>query len=173
MIVFRAVALTALAVGVATATAGAQNQCQIDDNKPNAVKDARNALMKGTLIAKPDEKVKQLKNAVRVLDSNAEANSNPVGRNYVLGRALIALAVLPDMGPTVTRESAGFTTNPQGTIDLIAAADSALDAVEAAAPGCAAEIEEVRRVAYAPLVNAAVNLYNDKQLDSAYALSQR
>jgi len=58
-------------------------------------------------------------------------------------------------------------------IDLVAAADSMFDVVDASAPGCKAQTEEHRRRIYAALVNDAVNAYNGQNVDSALALANR
>ncbi len=60
-----------------------------------------------------------------------------------------------------------------GQIDLVGAADSMFDIVEAAKPECRDETEEYRRKVYAELVNAAVNQYNARQTDSAGFLARR
>jgi tetratricopeptide (TPR) repeat protein len=91
----------------------------------------------------------------------------------VLGRALIDLAQLPDMPVKVRRGDVGFTTDPDVTIDLLATADSLLDAVEANAPGCKDETENWRRGPYSTIVNDAVNAYNAQQVDSAEVLVRR
>ncbi|HJU74867.1 MAG TPA: hypothetical protein VJ717_14085, partial [Gemmatimonadaceae bacterium] len=73
----------------------------------------------------------------------------------------------------VSRQTAGFTTAPEGQIDLLAAADSAFDVVEAAMPQCVDETEAYRRRAAAPLLDKAVNAYNARSLDSAAMLAER
>src|SRR5437588_350439 len=111
MTVFRRFALVSvLAIGaasIASAQAAPAAKCDVDDSKPNQVKDARNAI---------------------------------------------------DM------------------IDLLAAADSAFGVVEALGAECAKVTDQYRRALYAPLVNAAVPLYNSQTpagIDSAMAVSRR
>jgi predicted Zn-dependent protease len=58
-------------------------------------------------------------------------------------------------------------------INLFAAADSALDAVEAENAACKEETEGPRRKAYAELVNGAVNSYNNRDIDGAEALVRK
>ena len=165
--------LAAFAASAAPGVAFAQAKCEIDEGKPNQVKDARNALVTAGLIGKPEDKRKQIAKAVGLL-TTPQANANQVGRNWLLGRALVTYASLPSQ-PVVTEKAAlGYSGAPAGErIDIVLAADSAFDVVEQAMPQCEAETEQYRRVPYVPLVNEAVNLYNAKQVDSAVAIAQR
>jgi tetratricopeptide (TPR) repeat protein len=172
MMVRKTFMLAALAAAALPAGAFAQAKCEIDDGKPNQLKDARNALVTAGLVAKPDEKKKQLMKAVGLITS-PQANANPVGRNWLLGRALITYVALPDQPTVATKASLGYAGNPTDQIDLVVAADSAFDVVEQAMPQCEVETEQYRRVPYVPLVNGAVNMYNAKQVDSAVALANR
>jgi tetratricopeptide (TPR) repeat protein len=163
--------VAAVVPAVLTAQAAAA-KCEIDEGKPNQLKDARTALVTSGIVGKTEEKKKQLTKAIGLLTS-PQANANQVGRNWLLGRALVTLSSLPDQ-PAVTQKGAiGYTGNPAETIDIVLAADSAFDVVEQAMPQCEVETEQYRRVPYVPLVNQAVNLYNAKQLDSAVALAER
>lgn len=163
----------ALAAAALPGIAGAQApKCEIEEAKPNQLKDARTALVTAGLVGKPEEKKKQITKAIGLLTS-PKANENQVGRNWLLGRALVTLSSLPDQ-PVVTQKSAiGYAGNPQEQIDLVLAADSAFDVVEQAMPQCESETEQYRRVPYVPLVNQAVNLYNEKQIDSAVVIAER
>jgi tetratricopeptide (TPR) repeat protein len=166
---------SALLMAGSAASALAQGECRIDEGKPGQVKDARNAIVTRELAGSPEDKKKNFVKAVNLLTKEpAKLQSNMIGRNFFLGRALVNLAMLPDMPPTARRADLGYTENPEGTIDILAAADSAFDAVEAEQPGCKAETtEEQRRKPYAELVNAAVNAYNNRDVDSAHAKVQR
>ena len=162
----------ALAASLVPALAGAQAKCDIDDGKPKQLKDARDALVTSGLIGKPEEKKKQLLKAMGLVTS-PQANANQVGRNWLLGRALVTFSAIPDQPTVTTKGAIGYTGNPQESIDLLLAADSAFDVVEQAMPQCEVETEQYRRVQYVPLVNQAVNLYNAKQVDSAVAAANR
>jgi len=172
MMVRKTFMLAAFAAAALPAGVFAQAKCEIDDGKPNQLKDARNALVTAGLVAKPEEKKKQLMKAVGLITS-PQANANPVGRNWLLGRALITYVSLPDQPTVATKASLGYAGNPTDQIDLVVAADSAFDVVEQAMPQCEVETEQYRRVPYVPLVNGAVNMYNAKQVDSAVALANR
>lgn len=173
MTVRMAILFATLAAGTVPAIARAQAKCEIEEGKPNQVKDARNAIVTGGLIGKPEEKKKQLTKAVSLLTTNGQAMQNQVGRNWLLGRALVTFASLPDMPAVVAKSAIGYAGNPQEQIDLVLAADSAFDVVEATMPQCESETEQYRRMPYVGLVNQAVNLYNAKQVDSAVTLAQR
>jgi tetratricopeptide (TPR) repeat protein len=165
-----ALAVTAVPGGMVRAQAPAK--CEIDDGKPGQVKDARNALVTAGLLGKPDEKKKQITKAIGLL-TTPQANANPVGRNWLLGRALVTLSAMPDQPTVAPKASLGYAGAPADQVDLVLAADSAFDVVEQAMPQCESETEQYRRVPYVPLVNQAVNLYNAKQVDSAVALAER
>jgi len=170
-----------LALAVRPVTAVAQAKCEIDEKKPNQVKDASNALAKASLpIGKPEDKIKNITQAVSLLtkDEDKIIAANASGRAYVLGRALSLYAdesmrAGRDSGLVVKRSAVGYATSPDGMVDLVAAADSAFDVVEAANAACKDDTEEWRRRMYAPLVNSAVNLYNQQQVDSAASLVRR
>jgi hypothetical protein len=164
--------LVALTAAVVPAAARAQAKCEIDDGKPKQVKEARDALVTAGIIGKPEEKKKQLAKAVTLLTS-PQANANQVGRNWLLGRALVTFSSLADQPTVAPKASLGYAGNPPESVDLVLAADSAFDVVEQALPQCESETEQYRRVPYVPLVNQAVNLYNAKQVDSAVAIANR
>src|SRR3712207_4637916 len=136
-----AIRTTALvAIAIATGSAGAQgNNCSIDQKNPGEVKKAADALGRAQLpIGNPDDKKKQLRTAVQTLTDNPDKIGNPAGRNLVLGQALSVWLAQPGTPAVMKRGDVGYKANPDGTVDLAAAADSAFDAVEAANPGCAA-----------------------------------
>ncbi|MFN8667513.1 MAG: FxLYD domain-containing protein [Gemmatimonadaceae bacterium] len=171
----------AFALALSPLPALAQGKCEIDEKKPNQVKDAASALAKVALpIGKPEDKLKSIQQAVGLLskDQDKIIAANPLGRSYVLGRAYalyaeLAMGLGRDSAMVVKRSAVGLLTEPDATIDLVASADEAFDAVEASNAACKDDTEEFRRRMYAPLVNAAVNLYNQQQLDSAGALVKR
>ncbi len=178
MTVTRKSTLVALLVVASASRLAAQAAaCAVDDGKPGQVKDARNAIVKAELLGKPEDKMKAFVEAVAKLtnpkDEAKVVAANALGRQMVLGRALANIASMPNQAAVVKRSSVGFATEPEGMIDIIASADSAFDAIEAAQPACHNDLEENRRRIYAGLVNSSVNLYNDRQTDSAEVLARR
>lgn len=170
----RNIAVGAVFAVLLTGTAAAQGaKCEIDESKPRPVKDAANAIVKAELIGKPEDKMKNLQSAVKTLTQNWDKIDNSVARSFVYGKAMVNLVILPNGGEVISRQAAGFATSPEGQIDLLAAADTAFDAVEAAMPQCVDETEAYRRRAAAPLLDKAVNAYNARSLDSALMLAER
>lgn len=150
-------------------------QCNIDLNKPGQVKDANNAMAKAALFqGKPDQVIASAKEAFAKL-SKDEAKviaANPAGRAMVLGTAYVEVAAgTPEGLAPMSRSALGLPGD--GTIDLVAAADSMFDIVDAVGPACKDQTEESRRKIYATLVNGAVNAYNGQNVDSALALANR
>ncbi len=87
----------AFALALSPLPALAQGKCEIDEKKPNQVKDAANALAKVALpIGKPEDKIKSIQQAVGLLtkDQDKIIAANALGRSYVLGRAYALYAEL-------------------------------------------------------------------------------
>src|SRR5688572_14814227 len=125
----RNVAVGAVFAVLLSGTAAAQGatKCEIDESKPRPVKDAANAIVKAELIGKPEDKMKNLQSAVKTLTQNWDKIDNSVGRSFVYGKAMVNLAIVPNGQEVISRQTAGFTTSPEGQIDLLAAADTAFD----------------------------------------------
>ncbi len=156
------------------AVATAQAACNIELGKPGQVKDANSALAKTTLFAgKPDQMFGAVKEAMTKLakDEAKVIAANPVGRAFIMGNAFAELASMPEGKAPVPRANVGLMG--EGTIDLLVAADSMYDVVEASNAACKEQTEEGRRKVYAALVNEAVNAYNGQKIDEAMELSQR
>ena len=164
-------AMLAVAPGLLHAQAAA---CNIELGKPGQVKDANSALAKAALFqGKTDQVLGAVKEAFTKLakDVAKVIAQNPVGRAMTLGVAYTELASLPGNMVPVSRVSVGLVG--EGNIDLVAAADSMFDVVDASGPMCRDQTEEPRRKIYAVLVNDAVNAYNGQKVDSALASTIR
>lgn len=163
----------ALALVPASLPAQATAQCTVDTEKPGQLKAARNALTRA--IAGIGDPSKSAADALKELEKNGAKirSQNEVGYNLVLGQTYAWLAARQGQPTIVRRGDIGFTTEADATIDLLVAADQAFDAVERAAPSCAAEIADYRRPAWAPLINSAAELINSDQLDSAAKVIHR
>lgn len=154
-----------------------QPTCAVDETKPTQVgrallfvEAARSAQAAGRA---PDAS-KQLTFAVKALTEAPEKISNVPGRNFVLGKALSLWLNQPDVGYTPKRGALGYTTNPDATIDLVAAIDSALTVVEKVEPGCAASTAPWRaQKAWVALVNGAIEHLNAERVDSAEVFAKR
>lgn len=167
--------LAALAL-VMPATAAAQGaKCAINEKSPFQIAGARNYLTRATGGGKEDEKPKHLKNAVQVLTEKADKINNQVGRNWLLARTLYAWLERPGMGQVtiVPRGTLGYTEQPNESIDVVAAIDTALTFVEKAAPECEAETRVYRQNLFARVFNPSIELFNSNATDSAAVLINR
>lgn len=116
---------------------------------------------------------KDLKQAITALTTPSKEN-DAAGRAYYLGQAYILYLQQPGVSPVGQRASYGIATNPTGTIDLFAAADTAFNAVEAAQPGCKAELAQWReQKPWLDVLNAAINAVNAQKYDSAQVYATR
>jgi tetratricopeptide (TPR) repeat protein len=165
--------MTAALILVGPAIAGAQQKCEIDEGKPNQVATA--SFFVSAAYSDPGkDHAKQLKNAIKSLTEKSDKFEGQPGRNYVLGKALMAWADQPTATVVMKRGDVGYTTNPEGTVDLLLAADSAFSRVERALPQCAHEVSLYRRQKpWVTAVNGAVEALNAGQLDSAEARANR
>ena len=89
--------------GLATVVASglgaqAQKACEVNEGRPAAIGRATLAVQVASSSQDPSAVARQLTSAVKVLTDNGDKMDNQVGRNLVLGKAL----VLWSMQPTVT-----------------------------------------------------------------------
>lgn len=110
-----------------------------------------------------------LKSVIKLVESPEKSGDEPVARAYVLGEALSLWLNQPGIGATAKRGDLGFTTNPEGTIDLVGTLDSAFRIVEAAKPNCSDNTAYYRggHKYYLDVANGAINSLNADKLDSA------
>ncbi len=110
-----------------------------------------------------------LKNVVKLVELPDKSADEPVSRAYVLGEALSLWLNQPGIGATAKRGDLGFTTNPDGRIDLVGALDSAFKIVETAKPNCSDNTAYYRggHKFYLDAANGAINSLNADKLDSA------
>jgi tetratricopeptide (TPR) repeat protein len=114
---------------------------------------------------------KDLQEVLRLVDNGTD---NPAARNYLRGEAYVIYLMQPNTPAVVQRSTLGLTSNPTGTIDLFAAADSSFTVVEKALPECVPMIMQWRQQKpWLNTLNAAINALNANQLDSAEALAKR
>jgi Tfp pilus assembly protein PilF len=158
----------------APAPAATQVTCDIDNSKPQSVTRATFSLTRAQAAQKTGSPLKDLKDVIGALNSVGYKDENPTARAYILGQAYVILLEQPDIQPVVPRASIGMTSDPTGTIDLFAAADSMWKVVEAVSPGCAALAQQWRQQkAWMNVTNAAINALNANKFDSADMLARR
>ena len=164
----RALGLTMVAVSLAGAQA--QKACEVNEGRPTAVGRALLAVQVASGAQDPNAASRQLTSAVRGLTDNAEKMENQVGRNFVLGKALVLWTMQPNVELVTKRGPLGYTANPEATIDLAAAIDTAFKVVEAAMPECITETTRWRgQKAWVTLVNTAIERLNADDADGAEA----
>lgn len=168
----RALGLTVACAGVVNAQAAAEKACEVNEGRPTAVGRATLAVQVATT-AQGTAATRQLTSAVKLLTDNAERMDNQVGRNLVLGKALVLWTTQPNVELVTKRGPLGYTTNPEGTIDLVAAIDTAFKVVETANPECITETARWRgQKAWVELVNRAIERLNADDTDAAEAAAQ-
>lgn len=159
---------------VAAASAGAQqpaaSQCDVGSAAKGALAlaslNVESARQAGTGAAAESK----LKATVKALESSTD---DPVTRSYILGEALSLWMNQPNIGTVTKRGTVGFTTNPEGSIDLIGTVDSLFSIVEKAKPNCQEFTAYYRggQKYYLDLANGAINALNADKLDSAEYLA--
>lgn len=158
----------------AAAPAAAGGTCEIEQGKPQAVARAMLSLARANAAMKGGDPTKDLKDIVGSLNAPTLKNDNPVGRAFMLASAYVILLEQPGIQPISTRSAVGLTTDPNGTIDLFAAADSAITIVEQSSPACAVYMTPFRQQkAWLNVTNAAINALNANKLDSAEVYAKR
>jgi tetratricopeptide (TPR) repeat protein len=148
--------------------------CEIDQGRPQAVARAMLSLTKANAAAKGGDPTKDLKDIIGALNAPNLKNENPVGRAFMLASAYVMLLEQPGIQAVMPRSAIGLTTDPAATIDLFAAADSAITVVENSSPACATYMGPFRQQkAWLNVTNAAINALNNNQLDSAEIFAKR
>ena len=169
--VVRALGLSAVCAAAAVAQ-GAQKECQVQEGKPSAVGRATLSIQMASN-ADPAGAARRLTEAVKALTDNGDKMDNQVGRNFVLGKALVLWTLQPNVALVTKRGPLGYTTNPEGMIDLAAAIDSSFAVVEKAMPECISETARWRgQKGWVNLVNKAIERLNSEDVDSAEAAAK-
>lgn len=170
---FSAFGLT-ITMAVAAGAQGAESSCEVNEGRPNQLARATLAVQMASGAQDPAAAAKSLASAVKLLTENAEKMDNQVGRNLVLGKALVLWSIQPNVALDTKRGPLGYTTSPDDMIDLAAAIDSAFKVVETAHPGCVAETSRWRgQKAWVDLVNQAIEKMNADDVDGAQAAARR
>jgi len=139
--------------------AGAQQECEVDEGRPNQVARALLAVQVASSTENPAEVSKQLTNAMKLLTENPDRINNQPGRNMVLGKALVLWAMQPNVQLVTNRGAIGYASDPSGNVDLAAAIDSAFKVVETEFPSCISETSRWRgQRPWVDLVNSAIQL---------------
>jgi tetratricopeptide (TPR) repeat protein len=119
-----------------------------------------------------------LKTAIKLLTSPPNKKDKDVndstGRAYYLAQAYILLLQQPGVRPVGRRLDYGIASDSLLTVDLLAAADTAIGTVETRWPECAAEIGKWRQQKpWIDALNGSINALNAGKMDSAEVLAKR
>ena len=171
-------AAAALSIGLVMASqAAAQNnsqnapQCDPTANTKGDIARAQFSMTRAISAIDKGTPTRDLQDVLRLVDNGTD---NPTARAYLRGEAYIIYLMQPNAQAVVQRSALGYTSNPTGTVDLFAGADSAFTVVETAAPECATVVAQWRQQKpWLNTLNAAINALNANQLDSAEALAKR
>ncbi len=148
--------------------------CEIDQAKPQPIALAMLSLTKAQTAMKGGDPGPDLKAVVTRLTAPNFKNENPVGRAFMLASAYVFLLEQPGIAAVMPRGAIGIQTDPTATIDLFAAADSAITIVEQSSPACATFMAPFRQQkAWLDVTNAAITALNANQLDSAEVFANR
>jgi tetratricopeptide (TPR) repeat protein len=147
--------------------------CAVDQNKPASVQRATLTMVQLQGAQKPDQRGRLLTDMVKLLSAE-KSKDNPLGQDYMWATALVNWAGEPGTQPIMKRADLGYTTDPTGTIDVFAAADSALTRLAAASPACAAYAQGLRaNQAWLNTINSAISALNAGKADSAEYWARR
>lgn len=145
--------------------------CDPTANTKGDIAKAQFSMTRAIAAADKGNPTRDLQDVLRLVETG---NDNPTARNYLRGEAYVLYLMQPNMAAVVPRSSLGLTTNPTGTIDLFAAADSSFTIVEQASPECAALITQWRQQKpWLTALNGAISALNAGKLDSAEILAKR
>ena len=145
--------------------------CDPTANTRGDIAKAQFSMTRALSAAEKGNPTKDLQDVLRLVDNGTD---NPTARNYLRGEAYVVFLMQPNTHAVVTRSALGLTSNPTGTIDLFAAADSSFSIVEKALPECAQVITQWRQQKpWLNALNAAITALNANQLDSAEVFAKR
>ncbi|HUF26283.1 MAG TPA: tetratricopeptide repeat protein [Gemmatimonadaceae bacterium] len=169
--------LFALALTAGISAPGlAQQECDIPEGTPREVAQSLVTLSGAMSDERPDARTRSLRQTVQRLTDDAERidRANAVGRNFMLGKAMVVWMQEPGIGYDATRGAVGYSSNPEARLDLVATAGQAFDFVLTAMPQCEQELENWRmQPPWVDLVNGAIEQITQRNLDSAEVLIKR
>ena len=111
-------------------------KCDIKDDSPYQVNGAKQYILAAATAKRPDEVPKHLANSIRVLTDNADRINNEPGRQFMLLRTYAQYLQVDGAPLVMKRGVVGFTSNPQGSHNLLLAVDSAATVIERLMPQC-------------------------------------
>ncbi len=166
--------LMLIALSLSAESAWAQ-ACVIETGKPALLVGARRYVTHIGAGERQGEKPGHVRAGSRVLLEQTDKIDNQLGRWYLLGKlyTLWLRSEHPDATPMTTRGYLTLAGDPKAEVDLYEQIAMAFDKVEALNPACVDSTRPYRMSLYGELYNAALELRNDGQLDSAETLARR
>jgi len=161
----------AVSIAVAAASPLTSQTCDPTANTKGDIAKAQFSMTRAISASEKGNPTRDLQDVLKLVDNGTD---NPTARNYLRGEAYIVYLMQPNTPAVVPRSTLGLTSNPTGTIDLYAAADSSFSFVEKASPECIPLIAQWRQQKpWLNTLNGAINALNAGQLDSAETLAKR
>lgn len=163
------IALAVLVAATWSAPVLAQGTCEIEVRKPFQLTSAVLYIQKHDQQANDEDRIKLLKQAIKVLTDNPGRIKNEVGRNYLLGGAFVRWFQDQGAKPVLRakRGDLGFSDDPDGEFFLPNALDEAMGAIEREQPACADSTNRYRNAVFSKVLNTSIAHYNAKQYDPA------
>jgi tetratricopeptide (TPR) repeat protein len=166
-----AAAISFGALAAAPLAAQTAAQCDPTANTKGDIAKAQFSMTRALSSLDKGNPTRDVQDVLKLVDNGTD---NPTARSYLRGEAYIIYLMQPGAQAVVPRSTLGLATNPTGTIDLYAAADSAFTVVEKASPECATVISQWRQQKpWLNALNGAISALNAGQLDSAETLAKR
>lgn len=150
----------------------AQEKCDIEDSKPFQLNGAKQYIIMAATSRKDDEIPKHLSNAIRVLTEAPEKIKNEPGRQFLLLRTYRQWLEKEEGAYVMNRGKMGYTSNPQGTQNLLLAVDSAATRLEQLMPQCRETVRPFRQRFFSEILNKSISAMNADQNDSASYYAQ-
>ncbi|MHB1298170.1 MAG: FxLYD domain-containing protein [Gemmatimonadaceae bacterium] len=164
--------LPALLVPLALTARASQAQdvaeCTVDVYQPQQLAQAGITIARAASAATPADAAKSLRDAMKFLNDQKRLASNPVGAGFLKAQIYILWLHQDGAKDVMTNDQLNAAGPKTGTVDLIAASDSLLKAVEAQGPACAAQTAEWRQSKpWTDRLNKVYQLLGESQVDSA------
>lgn len=164
--------LGAAALALSPLRVDAQSACNLDF-KGSELKKAQFAVVSAAAGGRPEARTSALRGAVKAITEKPLNIKDPLARDLLLGQIMVLHFAQLNAAPTVSRGEVGFISDTDARIDLVVAADSLFDIVEATKPECTAETDEYRKSMSQILYKKAVDHYNASAFDSSVAVLNR
>ncbi len=164
-------AAPAAAQQAAAAAAPAGPTCDVEQMSPTPLAKAAITRNKVVSAKSAEEALKGIRDAMKDVFDKGTAQ-NPLGRDFVAAQFLILAVEFG--GENQARGDLNFPGDKKASLDLLVAADSLLDIIEAAKPDCVEETTQWREYKpYAKRIEVAYGALQANQLDSAERSANR